>query len=165
MRYCPSPCRHSCFSDVWPLGASIFILCSFEELCSQLDMTRRPHYISGEQYLGGSKSRRNLLTFPSNYTRQLRETVHLTTPWNHQGRTDAVILFRKLKPLVQASGFVTENALEAENKLPDWATRVHKFSARAEKMYPGKVCRWVRLCQQARSRLQGYPSFTFCSVQ
>ena len=138
-RYFPSPYRHSRFSDVWALGASMFNLCSLDGDCSfnHIDMTCKPHNLTGDQYLGGTKSRKHPLTVPAPYTPQLREIIHLATTWEPQKRPDAIKLIRKLESLVEASGFASVNALSAQHKLPDWATRVHEYSARAEKMYSG----------------------------
>jgi serine/threonine protein kinase len=132
----PNGNRHSCYSDVWALGASIYNLCNAEPphgAYSHLNFDNKPYHISSSTFMEGTKSRKNPLNIPSSYSEHLQNAIRLATTWRPNDRPDAIALVKELKRLNIYAGY--DNHATAE-KLPDWATRVHEYLGKAEKMYP-----------------------------
>lgn len=137
-RMFPNENRHSRYSDVWALGASVYNLCALgttPNALSHLNLAPVP-YIPGmtnDKYLEGTECREQLLAIPSPpYSEPLRKAILLATKWEHRERPSPVKLIQALGPLVDVSGFANQGS--KHELLPDWATKAHEYLSRAEKI-------------------------------
>lgn len=134
--YFPNGYAHSAISDVWALGACLYTLCDPPpqgQYATFLNTNKHSNVDSNAWY-DGTISRYDPLDIPSFYTRELKDAVNLATTWYPARRPDPISLIGYLEGCLRRSGFSTANALDPKHKLPDWATKVHGFYAKAEQI-------------------------------
>jgi NIMA (never in mitosis gene a)-related kinase len=138
-KFFPNGNRHSKYSDVWAVGASVFNLCvlrtspqSMSHLNVDSAQIRRIAGMNTDRWLEGTESRQRYLTIPQNYTSQLRKAILLATKWEPQERPSAMTLIQALGPLVEDAGYAEQSS--SHEPLPEWATKVHEYHSKAEQI-------------------------------
>lgn len=130
----PDGCRHTRYSDLWALGAAIFNLCAltpYSNGLSHIDLSKKPDHIKTHQWWEGAQSRYKVMSIPKPYTEHLRQAIMIATTWNRDGRPSPVRMVGILVDLMRKSGFHEQGKSEP---LPDWATRVHGYHSKAERV-------------------------------
>jgi NIMA (never in mitosis gene a)-related kinase len=134
--YFPPGQRHSKYSDLWALGASIYNLCKIGNgTCHiQIDFNRIRTIpgMTPDRYVEGTESRERYLTIPHPYSQELRHAILVATAWDPRQRPSPLSFIQRLDPLVRASGHANQG--DDFEPLPDWATKVHEYHAKAEKI-------------------------------
>ena len=136
--YYPDNARHSIYTDVWALGASIYCLCNCDEVVvdgrslanssmSHLAWEDKPEHIGYVTWMHGRASRKKLMELPNHYSQQLNDAVIVATS---DDRPDAIGLVSHLKILMNEAGIEGTGPRKESDRLPDWATRVHDFYLR-----------------------------------
>ena len=136
----PKGARHSCKSDIWSLGASIYNLCKCDGpmirgkayrhgAISHLTFDKIPEDVEVNVWMMGRASRINPLELPNEYSAPLNDAV-LRSTLPQEERPDAIALVKDLKwymeeNKIQGTGPVTES-----DKLPDWCYNVHDHYTR-----------------------------------
>jgi hypothetical protein len=127
--------RHSRYSDLWAVGATIFNLCGNSATAmNHLNMSRlnRTPGLTQDQYLEGTASHERPLSIPHQYSQELRKAILFATQWDICDRPNPVRFVQYLEPLMKAAGYSTQG--ENNEPLPGWATKVHDYQAKAEKV-------------------------------
>ena len=144
-KYFPSRRGHTCYSDLWALGATIYNLCAtkINDKLGPLFPDEEfpwmhiqpfhgvPHGKDPYEYITAQISRIAVLPMsPHAYTKSLAKAVHFATEFDMAKRPDPVEMTEILEKLLTESGFDEQGKSEP---LPDWATKVHEYHAKAAK--------------------------------
>ena len=135
IRY-PSRHRHTKYSDLWALGASIYNLCVIGDTASRMPShinLNRLAQIPGmipDRYLDGTDCRVHPLRIPRHYSRILSAAILTATDWDPCERPSPVRFVSCIRPFMNASGFANHG--DNYEPLPEWATNVHDYLAKAE---------------------------------
>ena len=136
--YYPSGRKHSKYSDLWAVGASIYNLCEFNNNASCLSHINMSHAnlipgITSNRYVSGTVSRKRDLTISTSYySCELRDAISTATRWDLHRRPSPVSWTKYVEPLLESSGFSEQG--ENCKPLPDWATKIHEYMSMAEKL-------------------------------
>lgn len=134
--YFPGGQRHSRFSDLWALGCSIFNLCTAtpnDNGMSHINFnTRMPPGIPTNQIQSVQACRLRDLIIPGHYSPQLRAAIRIATAWDVQKRPSPVRMITHIEQLLGETKFSRHGNHEP---LPEWATRVHEYLSKAEKLH------------------------------
>lgn len=126
MNFFPKGARHTKWSHLWSVAAVIFALCAGAE-----QDTPQPHFNHTlNRNVADKKGRVQKLRLPRCYSLQLQEAISIGTHWDITQRPDPASFMPRLEQLAHQSGHTNE----ADEPLPDWATRLHQFQHNAEKM-------------------------------
>jgi NIMA (never in mitosis gene a)-related kinase len=134
-RYFPDGQRHTCKSDLWALGASIFNLCvarPCESGYNHITLKGKPPYLQTHQYWEVKGSRSEALIVPSFYSEQLRRAIIRCTDADPRSRKSPAEMIKILEHLLKESGHQEQG--KNSEAIPDWATRVHEYQSKAEKV-------------------------------
>lgn len=130
----PNGFRHSKRSDLWALGACIYVLCNApnqEKIYFDMSHLDWGHGdLDAHVWIAGQEARRRkgTLTISPRYSRQLRTAIEIATTWAPGNRPDPYRMKLKFDSLLRDSG-----AKAPGPPLPDWATRVHEYYGTAER--------------------------------
>lgn len=135
-RYFPEGQRHTCYSDLWSLGASIYNLCAArlgEErgTWNHTTLAGKPPYMQPQAYREGRASRPRNLLISNYYSKQLRTAINQATEFVLGNRKSPKDMIKTIERLMKESGF---NEQGTSDPIPDWATRVHEYHSKAEKV-------------------------------
>jgi len=120
--------KHSPESDLWALGACIYILASLGN-----HLKSRPPNVDKQAWFEGQASRFESYELDPNlgYTEDLSKAIRRVMRFRKEERANAIdAIFRILRPGMNDSGFTTGIAHAGEDELPPWATRVHEYHSR-----------------------------------
>jgi len=134
-KYFPTNSMHTKRSDLWAVGASMYNLCNISPSnfgMAHIDLRGHREPVKLEHYMEGTASRVRTLDAPNIYTKQLREAINTASRWELEKRPSPIKMVKVLEQLVDDSGF-DKNQGKSE-PLPDWATRVHEYHSKAEKL-------------------------------
>ncbi len=141
LAFFPGSSLHSIWSDVWALGACIFILAE----CRAFDHNKRnlmgpfshinfweiPQGLDVSIFISGTASRLKLLELSSpRYSGYLRNAIIQATEWNAFNRPHAREMVVILKDAITRAGFMDNRPPADDEQLPKWATRVHDYHSR-----------------------------------
>jgi serine/threonine protein kinase len=134
--YFPAGHKHTRYSDLWALGCSIFNLCTATPEDSGLSHLKFnetiPFGISKDQYQDLQVCRIRDLKTPDHYSPQLRTAIRIATTWDVFSRPSPVRMIAQIEQLLEESIFSQHGKHEP---LPKWATRVHEYLSKAEKLH------------------------------
>jgi serine/threonine protein kinase len=133
--YFPQGHRHSRHSDLWALGCTIFNLCDPNPATNRMNHFNSkgpvPPGMSAEQYQQAQISRVRDLRIPDQYSSQLRSAVRIATNWDVSKRPGPVTMISKIEKLLGESKL---SPIGKQEPLPAWATRIHEYLSKAEKL-------------------------------
>ncbi|CAG8976674.1 hypothetical protein HYALB_00012065 [Hymenoscyphus albidus] len=127
----PTGFRHSRRSDLWALGACIFVLCNAPHPDQDLShLSFGSMKVDPSLWVAGQQPRRDKgkLTISVRYSRPLQKAIEIATAWSPYNRPSPQRMLLEFNTLLKASGFT-----KPEPPLPEWATRVHEYFGKAER--------------------------------
>jgi serine/threonine protein kinase len=134
--YFPPGHKHTRYSDLWALSCSIYNLCTaspFDGGMSHLNFKGKlPFGLSQDQYSQVKACRMRDLNIPDHYSPQLRSAIRIATTWDVFNRPSPVRMIDKIEELLGESRCPQHGEHEL---LPQWATRVHEYLSKAEKLH------------------------------
>jgi serine/threonine protein kinase len=131
--YFPGSHKHTRYSDLWALGCSIFNLCTASSSeFSHVNMDSKPAWFPDDPYMHGTACRVRDLRTPDYYSQQLRSAIRIATTWKVRDRPSPVRMIPQIERLMEESRFTQQGKYE---QLPEWATKVHEYLSKAEKLH------------------------------
>ncbi|KAG0652838.1 kinase [Hyphodiscus hymeniophilus] len=134
-RHYPRGHRHTKFSDLWAVGATVYNLCVLGDKGSSalshltFNGMDRIAGMTTDRWLEGMASRVRSLAISSRYSRELLQAILMVMELVPRRRPSPVNFVPTLKDLAEVAGFENQ---EKNDPLPDWATKVHDYVAKAE---------------------------------
>ena len=135
-KYFPANGRHTRYSDLWALGCAVFNLSKANPLDHRASHFKWkglvPKGMTWDQYEQTMICRVRDLQISDSYSPQLRAAIRIATRWDVKTRPSPVRMVAQIERLLKESKVPLVGKQEP---LPEWATRVHEYHSKAEKLH------------------------------
>lgn len=138
----PDGVRHSCQTDIWSLGASIFNLAKTDPpsykksngvwapyphaSISHLCFDAKPEDVAIIDWIHGRGAHIPNLEIPGEYSDALNNAVARATAWD---RPDAIQMVKELTILMHENGISGSGPRRESERLPEWCVNIPDFYA------------------------------------